>query len=189
MTLFNLQHRTSQSNVRNVNVRRFTQIKFDLVFISTLYSVIRHKNFYLEYFCIVRYNKILINYSGHRKFRVSLDLNYDPPLLGNHKLAIALITNSQVYIIELQRKLRLSYLIDWFIHWIVFYAVSATSQPYNGRVLIWNIYATVVAAHQSINTLSTIWLYQTLSPLKEWMVGRQVNRKARLGFQQTNLLW
>ena len=107
---------------------------FDLVFILTLYSVIRHKNFYLEYFCIVRYYKILINYSGHRKFTVSLDLNYDPPLLGNHKLAIALITNSLVYIIELQRKLRLFYLIDWLIHWIVFYAVSAISQPYNGRV-------------------------------------------------------
>ena len=42
------------------------------------------------------YNKILINYSGHRKFTVSLDVNYDPPLSlsGNHKHAIALITSS-----------------------------------------------------------------------------------------------
>ena len=41
--------------------RKFTQIKFDLLFILTLF---RHNNFYVKYFCVVRYNKILIP-SGH----------------------------------------------------------------------------------------------------------------------------
>ena len=58
MTSFNPQHRSSQSKVRKVDVTE----EFNLVFILTFYSVIRHENFYLDYFCVVRYNKILINW-------------------------------------------------------------------------------------------------------------------------------
>ena len=68
MTSFNLQHRTSQSNVRNVNV---TEV-FNLVFI-----LISTWNIFVL-FGIIKY--LSAGYEGDSKLTFSLDVNYDPPL-------------------------------------------------------------------------------------------------------------